>query len=76
MNATTLDQALETVMRLPVEQQEMLLEIMHRRHIEARRKEIAQDAQASLAAFRTGDLNVQSAENIIVELHEILDDEE
>ena len=63
-----MQQHLKTVMRLPVEQQEMLLEIMHRRHIEARRKEIAQDAQASLATFRAGDLNVQSAENIADEL--------
>jgi len=76
MNAITFDQALDTVMRLPLEQQEMLLQIVRRRHIETRRNEISQDAQASLAAFRAGDLKAQSVEEAISELHEMLDDEE
>jgi hypothetical protein len=36
MRTSTLDEAIETVMQLPQEQQEMLLEIIQRRHIEDR----------------------------------------
>jgi hypothetical protein len=76
MNEITLDEALDTVMQLPLEQQEMLLEIIHSRHIENRRREMAQDAQASLAAFRAGELRPQSATDIITELRLSLTDEE
>ena len=47
----TLSQVLETAMQLPVEQQEMLIEILHNRHIEQRREEIAEDARRSIQAF-------------------------
>jgi hypothetical protein len=76
MNEITLDEALDTVMQLPLEQQEMLLEIIHGRHIENRRLEMARDAQASIAAFRAGQLKPQSAADIIAELRLSLIDEE
>jgi hypothetical protein len=41
-------------MQLSFEQQEILLDIIHRRHIESRRKEIAQDASEAIAAFHEG----------------------
>jgi hypothetical protein len=41
----TLDEAIDTVLELPPEQQEMLLDIIYRRQVEARRQEIAGDAQ-------------------------------
>ena len=44
----TLSQVLETAMQLPVEQQEMLIEILHNRHLEQRREEIAEDARRSI----------------------------
>ena len=47
---TTLDQAIDTVLELPPQQQEMLLEIIYRRQVEARRQAIAQDAQLSFVA--------------------------
>jgi hypothetical protein len=69
MPAATLDQALDIVMQLPAEQQEMLLDILHRRLVEARRQEIARDAQESLADYSAGQLNPQSAAEGIAELH-------
>mgnify|MGYP000600759281 CR=1 FL=1 len=61
----TLDHVIDSAMQLPLEQQQMLLEILQNRQIEARRQEIARDAQASLAAFRAGKLQGQTAAEII-----------
>ena len=72
MPTASLDQALDVVMQLPTEQQEMLLEILRRRQVESRRQEIATDAQASLAEYRTGRLPAQSAEEAIADLHKAL----
>lgn len=72
MSEITLDTALDTVMELPLEQQEMLIDIVRKRHIEHRRQEIAQDAQESLASFRAGQLKPQSATEVIVELRQAL----
>jgi hypothetical protein len=74
MNTITLDQALDTVMQLSFEQQEILLDIIHRRHIESRRKEIAQDASEAIAAFHEGKLKPQPVEEIIAELRQSLDE--
>lgn len=71
MSTATLDQALDLVMQLPVEQQEILLEILRRRQVESRRQEIAQDANASLAEYRAGRLAPQSAEDAIADLLDI-----
>ena len=76
MSVTTLDLALDVAMQLPGEQREMLLEILKRRAVEARRTEIAADARASLAAYRAGELRPQSAGNIIRELRRALDTDE
>lgn len=45
MNAITLDQAINTALQLPPEQQDMLIDILGKRRIEARRQEIIADAQ-------------------------------
>ena len=73
MSAATLDQALDLAMRLPPEQQEMLLEILKRRQSERNRRAMAADAQASIAEFRTGYLAAQLVEEIVAELHCSLD---
>lgn len=72
----TLDQVLETAMQLPLEQQEMLIEILRHRHIEQRREEIARDAKESLQLFRAGKLKPQPVEEIISELRQSLNDED
>jgi hypothetical protein len=72
---TTLDRALATVMQLSLDQQELLIEIIRQRHIEASRDEIARDAQESIAAFKAGKLKPQSAQAVIAELRRSLDDD-
>ena len=73
MDSVTLDQALDTIMQLPLEQQEMLIEIWYKRRIEARRREIAQDAQTSIEAFRANQYTPQPVGKIIAELRSSLD---
>lgn len=73
---TTLNQVLETALQLPYEQQEMLIEILQNRHHESRRAEIAADAQQTLADFRSGKFQPQSAEDIIVALRQSLHEPE
>lgn len=68
----TLNFVIETVMQLPHAQQEMLLEIIDRRHVEQRRKEMAQDAQTTLAAFRLGQFSPQPVQAVIDELRAAL----
>ncbi len=71
---TTLDQALDAVMQLPLNQQEALLEIVRRRHIERRREEIAKDARESISAFHMGKLKPQPVEEIISDLRQFLEE--
>ncbi|MDJ0799934.1 MAG: hypothetical protein QNJ51_24530 [Calothrix sp. MO_167.B12] len=61
----TFEQVLDNVMQLPLEQREMLIEILQKRHIEQRREEIAQNARDAILEFRTGKLKPQSASDII-----------
>lgn len=70
-----LDKVLDEAMALPIEQQEMLIQILQRRLVEKRRNEIAQDAATSLAEFRSGKLKAQSATEAISELRECLENE-
>jgi hypothetical protein len=71
----TLEQVLDIALQLPPEQQTMLIEIIHHRQIEARRAEIAADAQQAIEAFHQGQFAPQSAEAVIAELRRSLNDE-
>lgn len=71
MNVTTFDQIIDTVMQLPIEQQAILIDIIRNRHIENRRREIAQDAQESISAFNMGKLKPQPVNEIIIVLLDI-----
>lgn len=73
MKAIALDQAIDTALQLPPEQQEMLVDILRRRQIESRRAEIAHDARKSLKDARAGKLMGQSAQDVIADLHRALD---
>ena len=70
------EQLVDTVRTLPDEQQVMLQELITKWQIEARRIDIAHDAQESLAAFRAGQLTSQPAQTIIAELQRALSREE
>ena len=71
---STLDQVLETALRLSYEQQEMLIEILQKRHHESHRLEIATDAKQTLANFYTGKVKHQSANDVIAALRQSLDE--
>lgn len=72
----TFEQVVETTKQFPAEQQEMLIGLIRAWRTEARRREIARDAQESLAAFRSGQLEPQSAQTVITELRQALEDQE
>ena len=69
----TFEQVVETIRQFPAEQQEMLIDLIHAWRIESRRREMARDAQESLAAFRSGQLKPQSAQAVITELRQLSD---
>lgn len=52
LNNSTLQEALDTIEKLPLEEQETLLEIIKKRVIERRREEIFQNAQSTLKAVK------------------------
>jgi hypothetical protein len=68
----TLNQVLEDALRLPPEQQEILIKILQNRQHEKRRAEIAADAQQTLADFHAGKFQHQSAENVIETLRQFI----
>jgi hypothetical protein len=65
----------EIIRQFPDEQQEMLIDLIRSWRTEARRREIARDAQESLAAFRSGQLEPQSALAVITELRQVSEDQ-
>lgn len=71
----TFEQVVETAKQFPAEQQEMLIGLMRAWRTEAQRREIARDAQESLAAFRSGQLEPQSAQTVITELRQAWEDQ-
>ena len=68
MAALTLDRVLTEAETLPADEQEMLESLLRKRRIEAWRTETASDAKNAAAAFRSGKLKAQSAENVITRL--------
>ena len=72
----TFEQVVETTKQFPAEQQEMLIDLIRGWRTEAQRREIAHDAQKSLAAFRNGQFEPQSAQAVITELGQSLKDQE
>jgi len=74
--AMTFEQVVETIRQFPVEQQEMLIDLIRGWRTETRRREIARDAQESLAAFHSGQLEPQSAQAVITELRQLSESQE
>ena len=61
----TLDQSLDTIMQMDFSSREMLLEILQKRQIEERRKEIADNAKQAKADFKYGKITPSNAADII-----------
>jgi len=68
----TFEQVVETIKQFPAEQQEMLVDLIRGWRTEARRREIARDAQESLTTFRDGQFEPQSARAVTAELRQSL----
>ncbi|MGH7595950.1 MAG: hypothetical protein ACREOI_06330 [bacterium] len=66
---TTLDQALDTAMKLSHEQKQMLIEILWKRQIEERRDEIAANARQAIAAFHAGELKTETIDELLTRLN-------
>lgn len=64
MPTLTFDEALSSIEKLPLEQQETLIETIHKRLIEARRKEIAKNARETLGAYRAGKVKRGTARDL------------
>lgn len=63
------DKALDTIMKLDSSSREMLIEILKKRQIEERRKEIEQNAKSAIALFKKGKLKSHTAKEILRELN-------
>jgi hypothetical protein len=72
----TFENALEMVDQLPIEQQEMLVDIIQKRHAEVRRREIIQECREALAEYREGNLEALTAEEAISDLRAYLNHSE
>ena len=65
MGTMTLDRVLTEAESLSVEEQAMLEELLHKRRIEAWRKETAAAARQAAKALRCGKLTAQSPRDVI-----------
>ena len=70
----TLDSALDVVMELSPDERELLLDIVRRRHIEARRAQIAENAREARALLEAGKLKTEPLDEALVRLHASLDE--
>jgi hypothetical protein len=68
MNTLTLDRVLTDAEHLPLDEQEILEDLLRKRRIEAWRVETAAEAKNAVAAFRSGKLKAQSVESVIARL--------
>jgi len=61
----TLDETLDSIMKLDSSSREMLLEILQKRQVEERRAEIEKNAKEAKAAFKAGKLKSVTAKDAI-----------
>ena len=67
----TIDSTLNDFMKLDYNTREMLLEIMQKRQIEARRSEIAKNARQSVKDYHAGKYQPQDANGLINKLNNL-----
>jgi hypothetical protein len=68
MATTTLERVLTEAETLSADEQAMLEELLHKRRVEAWRKETAAEAAKAAKALRAGKLKAQSADDAIASL--------
>lgn len=67
-NIISFDNMLDTVSKLPVEEQLMLAEIIKKRIIEQRRKELAASVKESIEEYKSGKAKTGSLDDLIKDL--------
>lgn len=70
----TVEQILEQVAALPVEQQELLVNMIQSRIMEARRSNFATDTQVALTEFEAGNLPTMTADDTVIKTSIALDE--
>lgn len=65
----TFDQLLETIDRLPIDQQATLIEILERRMVELRRQQFAQHATEARQLYMAGKLPIGNIDDLIADLN-------
>ncbi len=65
----TIDQTLDTIMQMDISSREMLLEILQKRMIEERRREMAMNGKQAKADYKSGKILSGTAADIILSLN-------
>ncbi len=65
----TIDQTLDTIMQMDISSREMLLEILQKRMIEERRREMAINGKKAKADYKSGKILPSTAADIILTLN-------
>jgi hypothetical protein len=65
----TIDSALDEIMRMDFQSREILLEILQKRQIEARRNTISKSALSSLKDYENGVYSPMNAQDVIQQLN-------
>lgn len=67
----TIDKVLDEIMQLDFATREMLVDILHKRQIEERRKDIAGNARKARSAFKHGKLKAHTSSEVIRHLNSL-----
>jgi len=74
MSKPSFQELIETVESLPIEDREMLVEIINKRIVEQRREELVADMEASLEAYKRGEVRTGTVDDLMKDLQEDLRD--
>jgi hypothetical protein len=72
ISKSSFQELIESVEALPIEDREILMEIVNKRIIEQRREELVADMEASLEAYRQGDVRSGTVDDLLKDLEEDL----
>jgi hypothetical protein len=71
---SSFQEVIESVEALPLDDQQILMEIINRRIIEQRRDELVADMDESLEAYRKGEVRIGTVDDLLSDLDEDLRD--
>ncbi len=71
---SSFQELIESVEALPLDDQEILMDIINRRIIEQRRDELVADMEESMQAYRKGEVRIGTVDDLLRDLDEDLRD--